>query len=86
MTTKEKSEKLITPSRYHRTLDGTVLAAMREEAGLTQAEFAKKCGWSQQFQSQIEAPKVHEISTLKAETVQNILVALSQNQLISNGL
>lgn len=53
--------KLIKPSIYHRTLNGIELVKRREAAGLTQAEFAGRCGWSQQFQSQIEAPKEHEV-------------------------
>lgn len=43
--------------------EGTDLTKAREELGLTEEEFANKCGWSQQYQSQLEIPGIkHRLS------------------------
>jgi transcriptional regulator with XRE-family HTH domain len=52
---------LVGPSKYHRTLDGKILTRERERIGLSQKEFAAKCKWSQQYQSQIEEFVEHEV-------------------------
>ena len=66
-------EGLVGPSVWHRSLDGTELAAIREGFGVTQALFAAQCGHSQQFQMQIERPGIHEISTSKAKDIINAI-------------
>ena len=53
--------KLIGPSKYHRTLNGVELVKARESLDMNQTEFAALCGWSQPYQSQIEAPEEHEV-------------------------
>lgn len=65
--------KLITLSSEHRTIDGEVLSAEREKIGLSQAAFASECGYSQQYQQQIETSGLHEIKTAKAEQILAIL-------------
>ena len=66
-------EGLVGVSVWHRSLDGTELAAIREGFGVTQALFAAQCGHSQQFQMQIERPGIHEISTSKAKDIINAI-------------
>lgn len=47
---------------------GVDLTKAREELGLTEAEFAEKCNWSQQNQQQLELPGVeHHLSFKKKE-------------------
>ena len=65
--------KLITPSTSHRSINGAELCKAREEIGLSQAAFASECGYSQQYQQQIEAPGLHEIKTAKAEQILAVL-------------
>ena len=65
--------KVITESLYHKTVNGTPLAAKRDEMGLTQTEFAEKAGWSQPFQSQIEAPGPHEVPISIADKIEEII-------------
>ncbi len=43
-------------------IDGTELVEVREKAGLNQGQFAEICGWSPQWQSQLEIPGEHKIS------------------------
>ena len=38
------------------TFTGAEMAKARDSLGLTQAEFAKKCGWTQQNQAILELP------------------------------
>ena len=66
---KNEFENIISQSQYHRSINGIQLAMAREKVGLSQAAFAQKCGWSQQFQSRIEAPGMHEVSISIAETI-----------------
>ena len=73
---------LISSSKYHRTVNGTELTRAREEVSLTQEEFAEKCEWSQQFQSQIEAPGEHEITTEAATKILYIFLNLGFNSVI----
>ena len=65
--------ELITKSRFHRTLDGIELVKNRQKAGLTQAEFAQKAGWSQQYQCQLEAPGEHEVPITVADKILEVL-------------
>jgi len=65
--------ELITKSRFHRTLDGIELVKNRQKAGLTQAEFAQKAGWSQQYQCQLEAPGEHEVPISVANKILEVL-------------
>ena len=65
--------KLIISSRFHRTLDGLEMVKKRQKAGLTQAEFAQKAGWSQQYQCQLEAPGEHEVPITVADKILEIL-------------
>lgn len=60
---------LIGPSVWHRSIDGTEMATIRQGLGVTQAVFAAQCGHSQQFQVQIEQPGPHEISIDKARDI-----------------
>ena len=68
-----KVHKLITPSIYHRTIDGVELIRRREALGLSQATFANLCGHSQQFQQRLEAPGGHEILATKADEIADLL-------------
>ena len=65
--------KLIRPSRFHFVIDGTALVKAREKRGMTQAEFAEKCGWTQQFQSKLEQPTEHEISREAGQSLERVL-------------
>lgn len=76
---KSRMTKLITESIYHRTLNGTELVKQREAIGLNQDEFAKKCGWSQPFQCQLESSESHEIPTLVAKKIIAIFAEYKQS-------
>ena len=67
--------KLIGESKFHRTLNGIELCKLRERLKLSQSSFADLCGWSRQYQSQLESPGTHEITV---ETANKIL-AVSKN-------
>ncbi len=69
--------KLITHSRWHRTINGTELTRRREACKLVQYQFAHECGWSQPYQSQIEAPGCHEIAVGHAMAIERVLAAFS---------
>lgn len=71
--------KLITESIYHRTLNGTELVKQRESVGLSQREFAEKCGWSSSFQCQLESPDLHEITTESAQKIIAIFAEYKQS-------
>jgi transcriptional regulator with XRE-family HTH domain len=62
---------------YHRSIKFDALAAAREESGLTQQEFADKCGHSQPYQNQLEhKPKdgsLHEVSKATADAIEKVL-------------
>lgn len=65
----EPAPGLIGASVWHRSIDGTEMATIRQGLGVTQAVFAAQAGHSQQFQVQIEQPGRHEISTDKARDI-----------------
>lgn len=65
---------LVGPSRWHRSIVGDKMVAIREGLEVSQALFAAQCGHSQVFQVQIERPGVHEITTDKAK---DIITAIS---------
>ena len=69
----KKTQKLITASKYHRTLNGMVLVRLREAIGISQADFAEYCGWSQQYQAQLESPGETEIPTYSATLIAALL-------------
>ncbi len=50
--------ELITSAVYHRQLDRIELTRRREAQGLTQLQFADRCGWAQQYQSKLEDPAI----------------------------
>lgn len=66
---------VISESVWHRSINGVQLGIARENKGLTQAKFAELCQWSQQYQSQIEAPGVHEVGVSIAERIEKILLS-----------
>lgn len=56
---------------------GFELAEARESLGLSQAEFAEKCGWTQQYQSQLELPGIkHRLSLEKREVLMNVGISI----------
>ncbi len=61
---------------YH----GTQLVKLREKTGLTQEEFASKCGWTRQYQSRLELPFEHEITASKRETINTVAETLLHNK------
>jgi hypothetical protein len=68
--------KLITPSKYHRTLDGLELLKRREKCGHTQesvgaalATILGRDGISRVYICQLEHPGEHEIPTDVAEAL-----------------
>ena len=65
--------KLFMSSRFHVTLDGAILTKERYSTGLTQSRFAALCGWSQQFQSQLESPELHEIHMDQASVIKTVI-------------
>ena len=71
-------DEIIGPAKYHRSLDGFKLASARQEAGLTQEEFATKCGWSQTYQVQLEHCEAGEVRLKVAETITRALSAGSK--------
>lgn len=52
--------------------DGSELAKKRDEAGLTQADFSRKAGWSQPYQAKLEKPGKHCVSREKYLTIEQI--------------
>jgi len=62
---------LFKEARYHKSLDGVVLSELRERSGLTQAEFASLCEWSQQYQQQLEIPEIHEVRIKIVNSIEN---------------
>jgi len=78
-------EELIKPSKDHWIVISAVLIVEREKAGfLSQDAFATACGWSQQFQSQIEDiskpiehPGEHKIRITIAEKICEVLYGLN---------
>ena len=65
--------KLIIPSTEHKTINGLLLSAEREKIGLSQAAFAAECGYSQQYQQQLESSGLHEITSARAERILYVL-------------
>lgn len=70
--------KLIKPSMEHRVIDGSVLCAERGKTGLSQADFASECGYSQQYQQKLEAEGLHEITSETAEQILTVLKKYNQ--------
>lgn len=69
--------QLISPSKYHKTINGEELLRQREAAGMSQQDVADNAGVSRQFISQIESPGddkdwKHEITLDFAERIKNI--------------
>lgn len=57
---------------------GIDLVKVRENLGLTQAAFAKRCGWSQQNQSHLELPGIeHRLDSEKKEALTKIGIHIS---------
>ena len=65
--------ELISESLFHKTLNGMEMIRRREATGLTQAQFADKCGWSASYQCQLERIGGHEISVETAHTILRVL-------------
>lgn len=65
--------KLFTESTDHKMLNGTELIKRREALGLTQAEFAGKCGWSRTTQWKLEKIGIHEVPSQTAERIKESL-------------
>ena len=64
---------VITNSSHHRAIDGDKMVEVREAMGMSQTEFAKAVGHSQQFQSRIERPGLHEVTTNVAKPIQKLI-------------
>ena len=64
--------KLITESQQHKTLNGIELIKRREKAGMNQAEFAERCGWSAPYQSKLESGS-HEVETKIVDMIKAVL-------------
>jgi len=70
-------DEIIFPAKYHRSLNGFALAEARQVAGLSQEGFAKACGWSQQYQAQLEHGD-NEIWLVTAEMIIKVLKECSK--------
>lgn len=66
-------KEVVKPSIWHRTIDGTKLCLARRSKGFSQEQFAAAAGWSRQYQSQLEAPDLHEVHIHTATIIQTIL-------------
>ena len=64
---------VITETPYHRAVSGPLLVQRREAIGLTQTRFAELAGWTQQYQSWLELPGLHEVTIDTAATIKKIL-------------
>jgi hypothetical protein len=82
--TKINFDEIILPSRYHRSVNSAKLTVIRQQMKLSQEEFARLCGWSQQFQCRLEGPGEHEISVTMAQTIQETLIKISNYNPSSN--
>ena len=51
-------------------INGVELAILREGLGMSQEEFARKCGWTQQNQSILEKLGEHEVGMDVIELIQ----------------
>jgi transcriptional regulator with XRE-family HTH domain len=69
-------DEIISPAKYHRSLDGTSLAIARQELGLSQTQFAELCSWSRGYQAQLERGE-NEILLTTAEKIIKILSELN---------
>lgn len=68
-----KFDGVVGPSVWHRTIDGDKLVAARNRLGMSQKAFAEACGYSQQFQQQIERPGSWEVTTQMAQKIEDVL-------------
>jgi transcriptional regulator with XRE-family HTH domain len=59
-----------------RVISGLDIVRAREYLGLTQAEFAAKCGWTQQEQSHLEAADGHQVMPDHVKTILSVIHAL----------
>ena len=73
-----ETQKVIGPSMFHRTVDGMELVKAREGLFINQQVFAHRCGWSKQYQSQIEAPGSHEITLDTAKLIEKAIAKKSE--------
>jgi DNA-binding XRE family transcriptional regulator len=83
----KKSQAIEKPKQFSRlifrpdircSIDRLAFLAAREEAGLTQSEFARRAGWSRSYQRKIEDGIV---ATVTVDTAETILVVLSEAKL-----
>ena len=65
-------DSIISPAKYHRSLNGFLLAEARGELGLTQLAFSILCGWSRETQCKLEHGEV-EVKIEIAETIGKVL-------------
>jgi predicted transcriptional regulator len=57
---------------------GVDLTKAREELGLSQEEFARKCNWTQQNQQHLELPEIrHHLTFEKRERFKRIGLAIT---------
>lgn len=57
---------------------GIELTRARESLGLSQAEFAERCGWTQQQQSKLEQPGIeHKLDFDKREALAKVGIRIS---------
>ncbi len=69
----DEHNDIIVASVHHRAIDGDLLVKAREAMGLSQAQFAQKAGFSQQFQSRIESPGTYDVTTNVAKAVMDVI-------------
>lgn len=74
---KAEPSPLIRDDMAHKIIDSFELRKRREAAGLSQGEFAGRCGWSQVWQHNLELPGEHKITTKTAERILEVLTKLS---------
>lgn len=64
------------PAVHYRHVFGLDIMRARESTGLNQAEFADQCGWSQQYQQQLERPVDYDVRTVTVTVVTKKAVEL----------
>ena len=64
-------EKLFSICKYE--IDGRLLSKVRDEAGISIREFARRVGWSRSYQQKLEAGDLKNVSIENAEFILQVL-------------
>jgi len=90
MCEKPESVDFVSPSRQHRSVNGTKLTMAREAAGLTQAQLAElvarvllRASLSRRYICEIERPGENEVRVEIAQALQEVLISAKREVITS---